>query len=67
MTNLEIERILQENYLPREYEIVEISEHSLQLNVFDNENGEKLKNFVVIDKKNKCIFSLSGWIPARGL
>ena len=64
MTNLEIERILQENYLPKQYEIVEINEHSLQLNVFDNENGEKLKNFVVIDMKNKCIFSLSGWMLA---
>ncbi len=44
-----------------EFEIVEISEHSLQLNVFDNEGGEKLKNFVVIDIQNQCIFSLSGW------
>ena len=66
MTNLEIERILQENYLPNKtYEIVEINEHSLQLNVFDNEHGEKLKAFVVIDIQNKCIFSLSGWMLAN--
>ncbi len=61
MTNIEIEKILRENYLPREYEIVEISEHALQLNVFDSEHGEKLKKFVVIDIQNQCIFSLSGW------
>ena len=63
MTNKEIEKILRENYLPREFEIVEINEHSLCLNVFDNEHGEKLKAFVVIDIQNKCIFSLSGWMP----
>ena len=56
MTNKEIERILRENYLPREFEIVEINEHSLCLNVFDNEHAEKLKCFVVIDIQNQCIF-----------
>ena len=66
MTNKEIERILQENYLPREFEIVEINEHSLCLNVFDNEHAEKLKCFVVIDIQNQCIFSLSGWMLVKG-
>ena len=67
MTNIEIEKILKENYLPIEFEIVEINEHTFCLNVFDTDYGKKLKNFVVIDIQNKCIFSLSGWMPARGL